>query len=153
MILQIQIKLTTPLLGDKFTKEKIRRFEKADEDNYLKINRDLWCKAIQEADSIKTSGKRIKDILPPDKILSPTLRIYRRMYNKRKIDVFESIQKQTVLTFQLAVKTKDEQSPDVETVKELFELIGKHIGLSDWGSKFGYGRFKVLYVKDITNES
>jgi hypothetical protein len=37
--------------------------------------------------------------------------------------------------------------PTKEEVKECFTIIGESIGLSPWGSKFGYGRFIVEEVE------
>jgi len=146
-IIQLQIRLTSPILAEKKTNAKIRKFE-FECDGFLKLRKKDWYDALREAANILEIDKNIDTIQIPDTLISPTIRIYRRTYNKGKTDVFQSIQKNTILSLQLKVSNK-ETSPTVNELKLLFSMIGDFIGLSEWGNKFGFGRFKVLQIYEV----
>lgn len=59
----------------------------------------------------------------------------------------------TVLTFKLLVPGDPEpgtqsrgRTPTELELTRIFETIGEMLGISPWGSRFGYGRFKVVSV-------
>lgn len=94
----------------------------------------------------------------PAEIVAPTIRTYKRTWESRSEESFECFQAGTVITFPVFILAELEQRnfngiqlnsrpPTKEEVKECFTIIGESIGLSPWGSKFGYGRFIVEEVE------
>ena len=37
-------------------------------------------------------------------------------------------------------------APDDQRILDIFQFVGSHVGLSPWGSRYGYGRFEVEAV-------
>lgn len=158
----LKIKLTTPFLAAR-RKERIRVFDTriVDDKKYFKIDTPQWRWAIREAFSSMDLIPAV-DIdylrLPAD-ILAPTIRTYRRVWDARRgEESFECFQAGTLITIPLFILTELEQHvfngiqiasrpPELQEVKTCFEIIGENIGLSPWGSKFGYGRFVVDSVE------
>lgn len=156
----IKCKLTTPFLGAR-RKEKMRVFDinTVGDKKYFKIDNPQWRWALREAFGsmglIPTVD--IDYIRLPAEIQAPAIRTYKRLWESRNEESFECFQAGTVITFPVFILTELEQRnfngiqissrpPTKEEVKECFEIIGESIGLSPWGSKFGYGRFIVEEV-------
>lgn len=97
----------------------------------------------------------------PTRIVMPKTHLYVRVLDRQNPDkrnTFESIQAGTVVSFPILILGQLESQnkldlfksrpPTVEEVKQCFSIIGEDIGLSPWGSKFGYGRFILLTEDD-----
>lgn len=119
-------------------------------------NVEQWRWAFREAlDSIGLLEKTDVDYLRfPVAIESPAIFQYvRQTYIKhqRQEQKFECFRTGTVLTVPLFLlgeledKRPDWPDPEMrlteDIVRQCFTIIGEDIGLSPWGSKFGYGRF------------
>jgi hypothetical protein len=69
---------------------------------------------------------------------------YIRVYNKTHKERFESIPAGTVVSFDTHLM---EDRIDPTTYSKLLSLLGTHYGLSQWGNKFGYGRFEIKFIR------
>lgn len=160
MMLYSKIKLRTALLGDKHTGKGIRRFSRSDKRlENLPLEPKLWAWALSQAAeslSIPFSDDMVR--VAPD-IRCPTLVMHNRRYRKngsgrQMEDLFESVRAGTVLTVPFIVFT--EPAPDARVpgviasadFRKVLEATGKMIGVSPWGSKFGYGRFTVVSLSE-----
>jgi hypothetical protein len=164
MIYELKIKLTEKMLGDT-RHQTVRRFNRPPSlkgDILLDIR--YWNWAIKEActalhlDGLDPDSVRIDPALRP-----PTLRLFVRSWWKenkrtgartRQKDQFEMIDVGTVLTFNLLVPSDPEpgtkargRAPTAEELGQIFAVIGDILGISPWGSRFGYGRFKVVSIE------
>ena len=164
MLYEIKIKVTSPWLGDKKGVDQVRRFQKRTLDDGAEgfsIDLPYWCWALGEAiDALHIGNILIVDhVRVEDAIKKPTLVLHnRRWYDKvgkPKTEMFESIRENTTLNFKLVV-TKAQLLGNALTVSvtkaeimSIFNFIGKYIGLSPWGNKFGYGRFRVVEVVEL----
>lgn len=157
----IRCKLTTPFLAAR-RKEKMRIFDinNVGDKKFFKIDTPQWRWAIREAfDSMGLIPAVDIDYLRlPAEVLAPAIRTYKRTWESRSEESFECFQSGTVITFPVFILGELEQRnfngiqinarpPTKEEVKECFTIIGESIGLSPWGSKFGYGRFSVEEVE------
>lgn len=127
---------------------------------YFKIDTPQWRWAIQEAfNSMDLIPEVDVDYIRlPIEIPAPTIRTYKRNWESRNEESFECFQAGTVITFPVFILSELEQKnfngirmssrpPTKEEVKQCFSIIGESIGLSPWGSKFGYGRFAIEEVE------
>lgn len=128
-----------------------------------------WRWAIKEA--LEAKGFAAESVIDfirlPNQIQCPSVHLYQRNWKDSKNpgvqqhEMFEAfaagaeitipilivselednVESQSKNIFEATFKTK---APTKKDIIECFELIGSNIGLSPWGSKFGYGRFIVL---------
>lgn len=128
-----------------------------------------WRWAIKEALEAKglPAEEMIDFIRLPNQIKCPTIHLYQRNWKDSKKpgvqqhEMFEAFNAGAELTIPILIvsdlEDKNEtqpknvfeemfktKPPTKQQVIECFELIGSNIGLSPWGSKFGYGRFVVI---------
>lgn len=135
--------------------------QKLDGVEYLELDNAQWRWALREAfQSMGLIPEVDLDYLRlPVSIKMPTIRMYVRVWDpksKKNNECFESIQAGAVITIPVFILSELEQSsqfngiqigsraPTKEEVIQAFRIIGESIGLSPWGSKFGYGRFNLL---------
>ena len=147
MTLKVQIRIVTPFLGSLQIKDRTRVFRK--ERNLIFINLGEWTKQFVIAEKIINTGQNLNSLVLPEKILSPTLQRHTKFCNSRKIELFECIVKNTIVTFLIEINTKLEGHLTPTGLKALMVYIGEHLGLSDWHNKAGYGRFNVLNVEEV----
>lgn len=153
MLCEIKIRMTTPSLGQQKDPSGIRRFTRTAR-NDLAIDLERWIWAFSEAANSLHIALTTASLHPAEGISAPTIVLYNRRWKDRKNgeevqrqEMFESVRKGTVLTFRLAVTTdKEKPTPTADQVKALFAYIGEFIGISQWGNRFGYGRFTVEAV-------
>lgn len=169
MYVAVTIKLVTRFLADRRTAEGIRRFRRPKsldgqiETDMTRIN---W--ALAEAvDALEMTDVSPDLIRFAHSYKLPTVELYNHRFrttNNRsgqknfKTELFESFRPGAEITFPVLVASKhalgDSASkgrpPTEEELKEIMNLIGKTLGLSPWGSKFGFGRFKVKSIKAVT---
>lgn len=146
MVIEVRIKLTSPILGElKADANGIRRFKK--DAGRIGVNRQAWSSAIKDASGMAGLYVDPTTIIPPANYESPEIRLYRRTYNRMHVEMFEAIQKGTVLTLEFAVMDKI-KAPTIEQAQIILATIGAYIGISQFGSKFGFGLFEVLSVTD-----
>lgn len=168
MYVAVTIKLVTRFLADRRTAEGIRRFRRPKsldgqiETDMTRIN---W--ALAEAVSALNMTEVSPDLIRfAHSYKLPTVELYNhrwRTTNKRtgqkqlKTEMFESFRPGAEITFPVLVASKhapgeacDGRPPTIEELYQILDLVGKTLGLSPWGSKFGFGRFKVKSVKPVS---
>lgn len=151
MLHRLRIKLTTPFLGSVRTNASQRKFQRT-HGGRIEIPIPQWQWALREAaetlfpEKLNTDSIRFRDIE------APTLTLYKRSWKqkgKNNDDFFECIREGTVLTLDAMLPKTPESSGDGIPVtfyhyRPIMCFVGELVGLSPWGSKFGYGRFSVL---------
>ena len=161
--LPIKIKLTSAFLGDIRTpKGKKLNIKQVGDELHWVLKDSQWRWAMKEAiDSMGLQLVTSTDFVRlPTSIRAPKVYQYQRVFHEsasRKQELMECFREGTVMSFDIFVLgSLEEQSngkgnitiplrpPTKEEVMGLFSLIGSHIGLSPWGSKFGYGRFSIV---------
>lgn len=162
MIYALKIRLTSQMLGNVNSHEKVRRFERCRKSSDLQPDPVLWRWALaQAAQSLHLRVETDAIAIPPG-IRAPTLSLYRRHFYKdgkkgrkeRVFEDFECINVGAVLTIYLQVASSlpgepNKKVPSRADLENLFVFIGKFVGLSPWGSRFDYGRFDVVELKPL----
>lgn len=159
--LSLRCRITKPFLGARRQKDGIRAFDTGKEGDTTYFYPDIaqWRWALKESmDSLGLLPAVDVDFVRlPTKIQSPTIRIYTRVWDNKnpdKREMFQSFQAGTVITVPLFILNELEPTgfngmpsiqrpPTEEELTECFRVIGSELGLSPWGSKFGYGRFII----------
>ena len=157
------------MLGDQRNRENTRRFLRPPAfDGDIATDAIRWHWAISEAsNALGFADVDAHSVLIEQSFKKPAFELYSRIWyheNKsgkktRKQDLFESIRVGAVLSFNFMVtqscdprgSDSGKRPPSVEELINIFTVIGSNIGISPWGSKFGYGRFKVLSLDPPNN--
>lgn len=150
MLVTAKIKLRLPFLGDMRPDHKgVRRFHK--QFGEIKNNAQMW----QDQFGIAASELRYqidkKAIEPPDHFRAPTLHLYNRIYNKVRSEMFESFSAGTVLTVDIRIREDLAKAPTVDQLGTILRFTGDRLGLSPFGSKFGFGRFILNSLEPADN--
>lgn len=160
-LLKLKIRLISPMLGDVISQGGSHNFSvskgQSENERWFLPNIDQWRWALGEA--FKLTGKHgaCTEFLGfPTRIPLPTIRPFYRARSRSSgggKELYQSFQKDTVITFSVAILSELHGSdkalnaglipPTREEVKAAFDKVGEFIGLSPWGSKYGYGRFTV----------
>lgn len=158
----MQCKLLKPFLASRRYEKGIRKFDvrEVNGKKYFQVDIAQWRWALKEAlDSLSLTPEVDVDYVRiPTELLAPTIRPFERVWDKNnpsKREIFESFQAGTLISIPIFILSELEQNtafnglrfesrpPTRAEVIECFKIIGSDIGLSPWGSKFGYGRFSV----------
>ncbi len=148
----MSLRLEEPFLGDQFTRTgSPRRFRRASNSEWLALSIPQWHWALNTA--ARALGKRFDaDLIRlPESILPPKLVLYNRNFSgpsgQRCVESFEAIPTRAIITLEVMIGMpegkEDDEDATITDVIDMFELVGRTIGLSPWGSRFGYGRFKL----------
>lgn len=138
--------------------DKFRILDTAIENGELMwvIDQVQWRWAMNEAlASMGIRGETSADFIRlPIYIKCPKVNYYERVYREnggqRKKETFESFRGGSMFTIPITILTQKENAydegerpPTEKEVLRMLEIMGEDIGISPWGSKFGYGRFIV----------
>lgn len=161
MLYTAKLRLTSAMLGDQQTAEGIRRFNReAAFAEQLQTNEELWSWALGEAaEALNLYEVDMDTIRTAPRYKSPKMVLYTRRWKKNGksyTEMFEAIKAGTdiYIDFMLLRKappgTKElgRRAPTAEELKGMLSVIGMMLGISPWGSKFGYGRFKVVGLEE-----
>lgn len=167
MRVEVKIQLTSPMLGDQRHPDQVRRFNRPQIlQGDIQLNIGRWHWALGEGlMALGLDQVRAEDIMVQHHMRTPTLELYNRRWKQKKggktvqcQEMFESIRAGAQLTFQIMVpESRDPDDPDqdsyrrpsLDEIRKVFEIVGETIGISPWGSKFGFGRFRVLSVQQL----
>jgi hypothetical protein len=162
MLFEVKLRLTRHMLGQQRTTDGVRRFTRVrDEDSRILVDLQHWSWAFREAATALHLTVNVGTLYPASGIKSPTLVMYTRRWNTRTSDgrerpqseIFEAIREGTVLTFQLVnasgPEKADAPAPNCDQLTQLLNFIGEFIGISQWGNKYGYGRFRVESIRAL----
>lgn len=140
-----QIKFTTHCLGaKKDPKTGIRRFT-VQQGRVVPL-RSMWEQPFKDV---------AKMIFLPDDInisfgqgfRAPSLMLWRRRFNRMRIEEFEIINKGCVVT--VPFKVSSSQPLTEKEVEKMWKFVSQFFGLSDFGIKFGFGKFELQEIKDV----
>lgn len=125
-----------------------------------------WRWAMNEAlSAMGIRGETSSDYIRlPLYIPCPKVNYYERSYRdpegQRKKETFESFRGGSTFTIPVTILTQKENDyddgsrpPTEKELLEMFTIIGEDIGISPWGSKFGYGRFTVTRAENDAAKS
>lgn len=149
MIVIAQVRLTNHILGELKPDDRgIRRFRMNDRQQ-IYVNQTQWLDdMVFSAHSLKLGINVRKTITPPSGIVPASIHLYRRVYSGVRVEFFESLRKGAILTFELVLQDQLPKCPTLEQLKQILSMQGEYCGISQWGSKFGFGRFVVVEVRD-----
>ena len=162
MLFEVKLRVTRPLLGQQRMPNGVRSFTRIrGDDNRISVDLQHWCWAFQEAVSSLHLPVLTTTLYPASGFAVPTLVMYNRKWSTKTADgrerpqseMFEAIQAGTILTFQIMSAAGPDKSdgpaPTCEQLQALLNFIGEFIGISQWGNKFGYGRFRVESIRAL----
>lgn len=154
MIVITQVRLTSHILGELKPDDRgIRRFRMNDR-RQIHVNQVQWLDdLVFAAHNLKLGLSVRKTVIPPPGIVPASIHLYRRVYSGAKVEFFESMRKGTVLTFELVLQDHLPKCPTLEQLKQILAVHGEYCGISQWGSKFGFGRFVLVDVRDRFSNS
>ena len=149
MIVIVQVRLTSHFLGElKPDSRGVRRFRMGDRQQ-VSVNQTAWLDDLVFAShSLKLDLNVRKTVQPPQGLIPASIHLYRRVYSGVQVDFFESFRKGTILTFDMLLQDHLPKCPDLLQLEQMMILVGKHCGISQWGRKFGFGRFDVVSLRD-----
>jgi hypothetical protein len=150
MLYAVQLRLESPLLGDRTPDTMgVRRFQRG-KNNEIHIPVSIWRSLLDQAQADIGSHYTLDSVNMPETIRVSSTQMYTRRYNRTKIDFFESVQKGASVRFDVLVRNQNiKDAPGAPGLHSLLSHIGEWIGISPWGVKFGYGRFKVVHITPI----
>lgn len=143
MILQNEIILTTPILGCRVSEGRPRVLVRHTNGEPGLIQ-EMWHDSMRRAASDLGIKYDQQALILPMYFSATKFEEYLRVYNKTHKERFESIPKGAVVKFELHLM---EDKLDPSSYGKLLSLVGKYYGMSQWGNKFGYGRFEVQFIK------
>jgi hypothetical protein len=165
MILLAEIKLTSPILGNlRQPMEGGGQIKRLDRDGSGNIvtRREHWQWAVKEAMETLQLPDIIDQVCLPEllPISAPSTGLHNRHYRKTgklKTESFESVRKGAVLTIGMVYHTPAEKSlhkkkPEMSEIELILSYIGQFVGISQWGSQHGYGRFELLNLRSADME-
>jgi hypothetical protein len=149
MLAIVQVRLTSHFLGElKPDSRGVRRF-KMNIRSMVSVNQTGWLEdMVFAAHTMKLEVNVRKTIVPPEGILPASIHLLRRTYSGAHVEFFESFRKGTILTFDMVLHDEKPRCPTLEQLGRILEFTGDHCGISQWGKKFGFGRFLVVNVID-----
>lgn len=166
MLLLSRVRLSSNLMGIRRTPVRggcVRRFERLP-DGRLKTPLPVWDWALRE--SFETFGWRDlvdwSSVRPDVAFQAERLDIYTRRWNKgaeKMHEDFEAVlegqevslpiivsQGPDAIGMRRSVKTR---MPDLDELAAILSFIGRFLGISPWGNRYGYGRFELIDIKQI----
>lgn len=150
MLITTRLRLTSPFLGSlKLDNKGVRRFETQRGEVVVRI--PFWQFQFQIAANELHYDVDAKTIEPPLHFRPATIHLYERIYSRVNVEWFESFKSGTVLTLDFLVKHQEKRAPDPVKLLAIMRFTGDRLGLSQWGSKFGFGRFEVLSLTPADN--
>ena len=144
MISEFKLKLRSPFLGSEIPGNGgIRKIAK-DVNGLVLLDRELIRLNLEIARQTLKMRVNVKEgVNPPCRLLPAQTFVFRRTYGASRSELFEIYRSGTVLTLAFDL-LKIPQAPTEAQLRELLGWVGQHLGISQFGAKFGYGRFQVL---------
>ena len=147
MLFETDIRTTSRWLGHLRTPEQIRKFKLATYNHdaakiSIALDDRWWREAFTRAAKDVKLTFDSEEITFADYFAVSAIEPepYTRVYNKIHKERFEAIPIGTVIRMELVLV--QDHTPDELT--RLVNHVGKFYGLSPWGNKFRYGRFKIV---------
>ena len=152
MIYRTRICFTTNFLGGgPRDKNSSVRSLKRTYDDLIELNSQEFFNNIKLANKQVNAKIDIKKFIIPEGFdHEDKITVIKRVFNRVNIDFFEGIARGNKVFLDLMYFAEIENSPSIETVGTLMDILGRFHGISQWGQKFNCGRFKVLNVEKVT---
>ena len=149
MLVVTQVRLTSPFLGELKPDQKgVRRFNLNDR-RWIAVNQTGWLDdCVLAAMTLKQQVDVRKTVVPPTGIMPASIHLFRRTYSGACVEFFESLRKGAILTFEMLIRDDRPRSPSLDQLRAILMFQGEHCGISQWGKKFGFGRFELVEVRD-----
>ena len=152
MIYEAKIKLDTHFLGGhKRGKDGIRRL-KTTYSGQIALNENELRRTFERAADQLDMAFDPKTVVFPEGFDSETS-IIRRVYNRTNVDLFEGIEHGNFIHLEMALVGDAESLPSKEDLEKILKVVGKFYGVTQFGSKFQCGRFKVIHVVRKTKDN
>lgn len=144
--------LETPILGDTSSSNGTYLLDYDVAEGTFSPRYALWKWAITQAATALHWTINTDYLRFPVKIKTQAPRIYKRVVDKRnpsRTTLHESLPKGAVLPVSILLlgtlppgrQIVRDNRPSAAELETIMQLVGEQIGISPWGSKFGYGRF------------
>lgn len=143
--MDVKLRLTSHVLGEnQMDHRQIRRFRRFNGE--IHVNKKDWRLKIALA-ARQLQFERPVDVEntvhPPDSYRPASIYVIRRVFNAQKVEYFEYMKKGNILTIEFMIREDIPKHPNPHQFKAILNLVGNSMGFSQWGSKFGFGRFRV----------
>lgn len=161
MLLEVRIRLTSPILGDCFAGDR-RKFKRIGNDpTLLDARPDIWSWALRtafESLRIKADPDTIKvaSVMRAPRLchIFRSSRLRKESNDPRGRDVqFEAIDRGTTFTLNFVLTPTHGGATQVASFKDVADalsFVGQFLGISHWGNDLDYGRFIVISVAPTT---
>ena len=151
MLVTVKLKLRSPFLGELRPDNRgVRRIRM--ERGLVKVNLAFWQEQFREAAGHLQYDVDVTALVPPEGFPAASLQLYKRVWSKVNMEWFESFRSGTVLTMDFLVKNDKQKAPNPAQMSAILKFTGDRLGLSQFGNKFGYGRFDLISLAPATNE-
>jgi hypothetical protein len=160
MLYEVKVRVTEkPWLGEQRTKEHVRKFRR-DKKDRIAIDHTQWQWAFTSAAKALHYDIDASTIRTESGFSRPTLSLYNRKYSYKgaaREEMFESIREGTIVSFNILVmeappedtEGQQQRPPTEKELRTILDYVGMFIGLSPWGSRWGYGTFEVDDIKQV----
>lgn len=158
MLYNLKLKIVEkPWLGQQRTTDKIRKFRR-DKKGRIAIDTVQWQWALASAARALDYSVNVETIRTESGFEPPKLTLYNRKYHykgKPHEEMFEAIREGTQLNIPILVMESNDvegqqyTAPSKEELLHIFEYVGMFIGLSPWGSRWGFGLYDTLDVSRV----
>jgi hypothetical protein len=165
VLYDFKIRLRTVVLGDEHAQSSdgrpVFRFVRSSRPGFEScwdISPQAWSFAVREALEICKADDMLPDMFGcPLPVKMPSIHLYVRRgkpsakpFSQTKEHRHECFNSNTVLTVRASF-TRSRQAPAIPCPSYadaalVLQCIGENIGISTWGSSFGYGRFDLLSI-------
>lgn len=149
------VRLTSPILGQIQTPE-IMKFWRDRTTDMIELDQAMWVWLWTTALEEVAAKDVYRGAVRMDRFLSPIQTVvYARRFRKGQVQKqceHEAIRKGAIVTFGASIVTPDPSEPpttqtlrrpEPEELAKALERIGNTLGISPFGSQFGYGRFNI----------
>lgn len=137
------------MLGKNRDDRGVRRFA-VTKGGQIEIDAQAWEWMFKQAAKGLKLDVDTTTIRPPNGFDIPTLVLWNREKTPVSVEMFEAIRKGARLTFNIVVlESSVNKTPTRHNVKAMLDYIGNYIGMSQYGSKFGFGRFTVESLNEL----
>jgi hypothetical protein len=164
MIYTVKLKLKSPVLGIVRSHTNKYRTLMRTGSNRVVIPQPHWHWGVHEALTTLSLKETVsqdcfRDLIPYE---APSTHAYTRTVGKRE-DMYEAVRTGVVVTTQLVItelpsEEKDKpigtrkRPPDLKDIQSVLRFTGAFVGITQWGYKFGYGRFSLESLTVATPE-
>lgn len=154
--LLLTLRLQSPVLGGAY-QQQIWRF-KYDRDGAMCVDLDMWAWLFENAFGLISPSIYPRSVRMERVMVAPKVTMYSRRFSNRGQGrgdhvLHECIGKNTVLNMPLLIVSPEPadvdvmgrpvRKPTMDELQDAIKIIGRDLGISEFGKHLGYGRFTV----------